>query len=53
MIINIVNVTNDTITIPNHFFVTGEEIKYSYAGAGTTQAIGIGTTIYKRWSRNY
>jgi hypothetical protein len=40
----IVDVTNNLIRIPNHFFVTGEELTYSYAGAGTTQAIGIGTT---------
>jgi hypothetical protein len=41
---NIVNVSNNTITIPEHFFVTGEKVIYSYAGAGTTQAIGIATT---------
>jgi len=40
----IVDVSNNTITIANHFFVSGEEVTYTYAGAGTTQAIGIGTT---------
>ena len=34
----------NAIRIPNHFFVTGEELIYSYPGAGTSQAIGIGTT---------
>ena len=41
---SIVSVGSDTITIPDHFFVTGEEVKYTYAGAGTTQAIGIAQT---------
>jgi hypothetical protein len=41
---NIVNIDNNTITISNHFYVTGEEIVYSYPGVGTTQAIGIATT---------
>ena len=41
---SVVNVNNDTIMIPNHFYVTGEEIVYSYPGVGTTQAIGIATT---------
>ena len=40
----IVDVSNNTITMANHFFVSGEEVTYTYAGAGTTQAIGIGTT---------
>lgn len=37
------NSTNE-ITIPNHFFVTGEELVYTHAGSGTSMAIGIGTT---------
>ena len=41
---DIVDITNNTITIPENFFVTGEKVLYSYAGAGTTQAIGIATT---------
>jgi hypothetical protein len=41
---NIVKIDEDTITISNHFYVTGEEIVYSYPGEGTIQAIGIATT---------
>ena len=40
----IVSVSEDTIIIPNHFFVSGENVVYHCAGAGTTQAIGIATT---------
>jgi len=41
----VVDTVNNLIKIPNHFFVTGEELTYNYAGAGTTQAIGISTTM--------
>ena len=41
---SIVNTSSKSVAIPNHFFVTGEEVRYSYPGAGTTQAIGISTT---------
>ena len=41
---NIISTTQNTIRLPNHFFVTGEKVKYIHAGAGTTQAIGIETT---------
>lgn len=41
----IVNVTNNTITIPNHFFVTGEQIEYKHAGS-TANAIGIATATF-------
>jgi hypothetical protein len=34
----------DVINLPNHFFVTGEELVYTNPGAGTSLAIGIGTT---------
>ena len=34
----------DAITIPNHFFVSGEELTYSTPGTGTTEHIGIVTT---------
>ena len=34
----------NAIRIPNHFFVTGEELIYTYPGAGTSQAIGVATT---------
>ena len=42
----IANTTTDTITIGNHFFVTGEELQYTYAGAGTSQAIGVALTTF-------
>ena len=38
---SIVSIEDDTITIPNHFFVSGESINYYHAGAGSTQAISI------------
>jgi hypothetical protein len=42
----IVSTGKDTIYIPNHFFVTGEEVSYAYPniGAGTSNAIGIAAT---------
>ena len=43
---DIVNTTTNTITLPNHFFVTGEKITYNHAGAGTSQAIGIASTSF-------
>ena len=47
-----VNLTEDTIRIPDHYFVTGEKLNYRYTGSGTTSAIiieeqaitGYGTT---------
>jgi len=41
---SVVNISDNTIELPSHFFVTGEKVIYNYAGAGTTQAIGIATT---------
>lgn len=41
---DVVNVTDGTISIPNHFFVTGEKVLYTHAGTGTTMAVGIETT---------
>jgi len=41
---SIVDITKNTIKLPNHFFVTGEKLTYTYAGVGSTQAIGIATT---------
>jgi len=47
---SVVNLTEDTIIIPEHFFVTGEEVVYSYSasaspiGIATTTFAGIGTT---------
>ena len=43
---SIVNLTTNTITLPNHFFVTGEQIEYKHAGIGSTQAIGIASTSF-------
>ena len=40
---SVVNITAGSISLANHFFVTGEEVVYAYSGAGTTQAIGIVT----------
>ena len=41
---DIVDVTNNTIRIPNHFFVTGEQITYVHEGTGTYGALGIAST---------
>jgi len=40
---SIVKVGSNQITLPENFFVTGEEVSYVYSGAGTTSAIGIVT----------
>ena len=40
----IVSVDNDTITIPNHFFVTGEKVTYTHVGTGSSGAVGIAAT---------
>ena len=41
---DIVSVSDNTISIPDHYFVTGEKLSYSYAGSGTTQAISVAST---------
>ena len=43
---SIVDITNNTIQIPNHYFVTGEEVQYSYTNSDSSSAnaIGIATT---------
>jgi len=47
---SIVDIDKNTIRIPNHFFVTGEEISYTYSltsgpiGIASTTFVGIGTT---------
>jgi len=41
---NIIDISNNRIKIPEHFFVTGQELSYAHSGAGTTQAVGIATT---------
>jgi len=40
----IVSITSSTVRIPDHFFVSGEEVDYSNVGSGTTNSIGIATT---------
>lgn len=42
---SVVNILDNTIKIPNHFYVTGEEIKYSYPSNENYEPIGIGTTF--------
>ena len=42
----IVNLTDSSIRIPNHFFVSGENVNYIHAGFGSTQAIGIAETSF-------
>ena len=44
--VGIVSITNDTIKVSKHFFVSGEKINYHHAGAGSTQAIGITSTSF-------
>ena len=41
---NVVNISSNIIRIPNNFYVTGEEISYSYPTIGSAQPIGIATT---------
>ena len=41
----IANTTNNTIRIPNHFFVSGEKLRYVHVGTASS-AIGIGTTSF-------
>ena len=41
---DVVDITNDTFIVNNHFFQTGEELTYTPTGAGTTMSIGIAAT---------
>ena len=41
-----VNLTNNTITLPNHFFVTGEKVTYTPPGVGSTMALQISSTDF-------
>jgi hypothetical protein len=41
---NIVDISADTIIIPNHFFVSGEEVTYAPQTGVSTNCIGIATT---------
>lgn len=43
---SIVSVENNTITIPNHFFVSGEKVKYNVSGIGLTAPINIDSTVF-------
>ena len=42
----IVKSVGDTITIPDHFFVTGEKVRYNFVGLSTTDKIGIAQTTF-------
>ena len=48
----IANTTNNTIKIPNHFFVSGEKLKYVHVGE-TDSAIGIATTSFVGAAGNF
>ena len=41
---SVVDVTNNTFIVDNHFFNTGEKLTYSPIGSGTTMNIGIAAT---------
>jgi hypothetical protein len=41
--VGIISTGKNNIYIPGHFFVTGEEVSYTYSGTGTENAIGIAT----------
>jgi len=41
----VVSVSDDSILIPNHFFVSGQKVTYNHVGSATS-AIGIGTTSF-------
>ena len=41
-----VDLSNDSIKLPNHFFVTGQEVVYAPSTGVATHAIGIGTTTF-------
>ena len=43
---SVVGLTDNTIYLPNHFFVSGEEIEYIPFNSITSNAIGIGTTFF-------
>jgi len=41
-----INTSSNTITIPNHFYVTGEKIEYTCPGIANTESIGIAETTF-------
>jgi len=43
---NVVDLSSNTITIPDHFFVTGEEVVYAPSTGIGTHAIGIARTTF-------
>ena len=43
---SIVSIDANTIRVPNHFFVSGEKLKYTHAGIGSTQALEIANTNF-------
>ena len=43
---SVIDLTSDTIEIPNHFYVTGEQIAYVGPGIGNTGSIGIAQTTF-------
>ena len=42
---SVVDISNDSIIIPNHFFVSGEKLKYVHVGTASS-AVGIATTSF-------
>lgn len=42
---NIVDITNNSIKIPNHFYVSGERLKYIHVGTAAS-GVGIATTSF-------
>jgi hypothetical protein len=42
---NGLNIAKNTVNIPNHFFVTGEKVNYSFQGATTLNAVSIEETV--------
>ena len=43
---SIVNIDNNIVILPNHFFVTGELVKYNTSILGSENSIGIATTSF-------
>jgi hypothetical protein len=41
---SIANTYRNQVELPDHYFVSGEQLNYSHAGAGSTMAIGIALT---------
>ena len=46
VLLQIVDLSENTLTIPNHFFVTGEEVVYAPSTGIGTHAIGIARTAF-------